>query len=473
MLLPFLLSFLVLGLVQFSTPHIWGADGYLHAQLGKMVLDNGFLKSLPQLPYSLFSIKFSDKEFLYHLFSAPLNIFFNPQTSIKIFALLNALALFSVFLFILKKRKDLVPLVLILLFGSPAFLFNLSRPRTMILSFALMLLSLFFLGKKKYKPYFFLTIFYTMWHVSGPQLSLIFSSIHIFTLLVFEKKLNLKPLLITLAAIGIGFLLHPNFPDNLFYWYLNGIKVPWFATRWGVLELGAEFFPYSIIEYLVNHPLLIPLNLSIFYIAYKKRKSIKPHHLLFLLANLAFFILSFRSQRYANQSFPLALVTLFLLPWPQILKKNLKLVFIFLPPLLILNTLVSFKLKIVSTNIYNGHFEEISKVIQKEVPKDSTIFHANWSDSQYLLGLAPNYKYIVTLDPIYIYDFDKDLHKKYRSIAHGLSQDPKRELKDYFNSKYVHTDKIYFASFYKQLRESSDFTLIYETRVGALFKAND
>lgn len=472
--LAFLFGLIILGSIQFSTPHFWGADGYLHAYLADLVRHQGFIKHIPQLPFSLFAHRFSDKEYLYHLFAAPFTAFANLTPAIKLFALLNSLIFLFIFLQILKKNqtKPLLP-TLFLLLGSPAFLLTLSRPRTMVVSFGLMLLSLHFLSQKKYKLLFALTVFYTAWHTSGPQLSLIFTFLYLAGLFFKTRKINLRPLLFVLPAIAIGFLLHPNFPTNLYFWYLNGIQVPWFATRWGVLELGAEFFPYSLGQYLSLYPLLLPLNLGIYYLAFQYRKKISSRHLLFLLANLAFFFLSFRSQRYAAQSFPLALTTFFLLPHPFKIRKIIPLVSLVLLPLLSLNTMIKFKEYLLSNRIYNGHFEETARVIKEKIPPGATIFHANWSDSQYLLGLAPEYNYLVTLDPIYMYAWDKDLYQKYRHIAQAQSEKPLREIQELFNSSYIHTDKIYFYPFYQQLISTGRVEILFEDQVGALFKINE
>ncbi len=135
--------------------------------------------------------------------------------------------------------------------------------------------------------------------------------------------------------------------------------------------------------------------------------------------------------------------------------------------------MVKFKDYLLLNRIYNGHFEETAKAIKEKIPPGSTIFHANWSDSQYLLGLAPEYDYLVTLDPIYMYAWDKDLYQKYRHLAQAQSENPLQGIQELFGSSYIHTDKIYFYPFYQQLIGTGQVEVLFEDQVGALFKINE
>jgi hypothetical protein len=473
----FLLGSFFLFLIQFATPHIWGADGYLHIYLAKLTRQSGFIQSLPQLPFSLFATHFSNKDWLYHLFASPFTFLPNLILAAKIFALLNTLIFLAIFIFIIKKNSSsskIAYLAILFLFTSFDFLGTLSRPRPMVLSFALMLFSLYLLSQKKIKLFLLTTIFYTAWHTSGPLLSLFFAGIYTFIQLIKIKKINYSLLPLTLVALSLGILIHPNFPNNLYDRYLTTILIPWYTNRWGVLESGAEFFPLPFFQYLIKYPLLIPLNLTTFYLAFQnfrsfKLKNLSFQKLLFFLANAAFFYLSFRSRRYTAQVFPLSILTFFLFLPKKKLSFLTQLSF-FLFPLLFLNTLINLKQSLLSTKLYNSHFEKTAKIIKETIPEGEIIFHANWSDSQYLLGLAPNYKYLVTLDPIYMYQYDQDFYKKYRSIAHAQEEKPEEEIQKNFHSTYIHTDKIYFYPFYQQLLENQKVEVLYEDQIGALLK---
>ena len=104
------------------------------------------------------------------------------------------------------------------------------------------------------------------------------------------------------------------------------------------------------------------------------------------------------------------------------------------------------------------------------VPEKELIFHANWSDSQYLIGLNPKDDYFVTLDPVYMYNKNPELYKIYRDVSFGRTMNPYAVLKDTFKVKYGYAGKNYFNSLIEQIRKDSHFTILAEDQFGVIFK---
>ncbi|MFC1624635.1 hypothetical protein ACFL28_04925, partial [Candidatus Omnitrophota bacterium] len=138
--------------------------------------------------------------------------------------------------------------------------------------------------------------------------------------------------------------------------------------------------------------------------------------------------------------------------------------------LLGLNSFRAIRYNAFTTRVVNTHYEEVGKWIEANVPEGELIFHANWSDSQYFIGLNPKNDYFVTLDPVYMYNRDPRLYKLYRDVAFGRTQDPYTVLKNTFKVKYGYIGKNYFSGLIDQIRQDSRFTIQAEDVLGVIFK---
>jgi hypothetical protein len=112
----------------------------------------------------------------------------------------------------------------------------------------------------------------------------------------------------------------------------------------------------------------------------------------------------------------------------------------------------------------------MANVIKSLIPPGSRIFHSNWSDSQYLIGFAPEYEYYVTLDPIYMYSYNKPLYEEYRNISFGRTKDPYTQLINDFGTYYGYAGKNYFTGLIDQIRRDDRFSIITEDSIGVLFR---
>ena len=111
----------------------------------------------------------------------------------------------------------------------------------------------------------------------------------------------------------------------------------------------------------------------------------------------------------------------------------------------------------------------MASILRKNAPKGSRVFHTNWSDSQYLIGLAPDFQYIVTLDPIYMYNFSPHLYQQYRVTSFAGSSDPYTVLRDTFGAHYGYAGKNYFGNFIGQIKSDTRFVVLGEDELGVVF----
>lgn len=435
----------VLYVVQFSIPQIIGADGYLHWSM------RGVAQGLPQAKFSWFANYFSDKDFIYHLALLP---FSSPKFAAWFF---GAFFIFT-FAFISQKLSGILTGSLVVpgLLLSSQFLRDISEPRPVVLAMALSIIGLWSILNKKYWLGGAIALFYGMTHLSGYMMI-------VMALITRDRKMTG----FVVAGWLLSFLIHPNFPHNIYYFYLNGILVPWYAAKTGVLELGAEFFPLNTQQLVQYFPLLIPGLLSGVYLWVNKNIVSKQ---LFIVWSVYLF-LGLVARKNLTLGYPF-----FLLWLASVLKdKSPTLLGLLLTFLIVgngtISTYNSLQQSLFSESVYNSHFEKVANWLKTNIPAGETIFHTNWSDSQYLIGLDPKHNFIVTLDPIYMYSWNPDLYKKYRDISFGNSEKPYEDIKKHFGAKYGYAGKNYFGGLITQIRQDkTHFTILAEDYLGVIFR---
>ena len=472
-------------IVQFWTPTLFGADGYLHIRMAEFIKNHGLKYDFHWAHYSTFAKNFADKDLLYHILLIPFvkfspNIFFGAKLSAIFFS-----AIFLIFFCIMLRRytlKPLVPLFLLALLMSDRFFYLFCWPRQMIIVIALTILGIHFLIEKKYLPVFFITFIYCLTHVSGPYMFL-YAALTELTRFLNCRKFNLKSLWVTALAIIIAYLLHPNFPNNILVFYLNSIIVPIYSMKWG-LELGAEFFPISTRDYLFSYPFLVLSIVLIPIIALLLRPKATLRTQVYLMHSLVYFVFSFLSQRYIAHGYPLILLCLASYIQDYSRQSEGKEEALNLKPLLYpgliflcvfwvicgVSTYKNLRQSALVHRIYDSHYEAVGDFFKQNIPKGELIFHTNWSDSQYFIGIDPDNDYFVTLDPTYMFYYDRELYNLYRSVSFGSVKDPYDAIKNTLHANYGYAGKNFFSGLIEQVKADPRFKVIGEDNLGIIFK---
>ena len=475
---------ILIFIYQFWIPTLYGADGYLHIRMAEFIKQYGFKYDFVWAKFSTFADHFSDKDFLYHLLLIPFTFFKNIFWGAKLAAAIFASVLFFGYAWLTKKiiNKYLAPLALAAFFGSGVFLEAISNPRPTSLVILADLFLIYFTIKKKYWWLFGLAVAYNLGHVTGP---LAVGFVFIAEIIRFfnHQKFNYKTLAFAAAGAAVGILIHPNFPNNILVFYLNSILVPLLAAKGGVLEFGAEFFPITTREIFSAYPVVIFGIFSFFITAGFAKNQVKFSTKVYLAFAAIFFVAALSGRRYFIQGYPIILLALFsyfsdIIPDKFILKnfiKSKKITAAVIALLLAVslywlsvNTYQYARYNALSNRIYNDHYERIGNWMAKNLPPGQTIFHANWSDSQFFIGLNPKDYYFVTLDPIYMYYKNKERYQLYRDIAFGKTEDPYTELKK-FGVNFGYASKNYFGGLITQLRNDDRFQVLAEDNFGLIF----
>ncbi|RKY41396.1 MAG: hypothetical protein DRP81_08460 [Candidatus Omnitrophota bacterium] len=463
--------------VQFSNSTIFGADGYLHIRMAEFIKKYGLYYKFHWTRYSVFFNNFSDKDLLFHILLIPFTCFKNIFWGAKLASAIFYSFLLMVVYFFLKRysKKEFTFLFLIMFFFSYKFIIALCRPRPFPLVIIITIISIHLLIQKRYILASILTYVYSLTHVSFPYMigyALLIELVRFF----HNKEISLRNLGGVSLGILFGFFFHPYFPNNLLIFYLNGILVPFYAAKTGVLELGAEFFPLHSREFLLSYPFF---TLGMFFILgtllFRNTKTSFTTKSLFAIT-IIYYLGSFLSRRYLIHGWPVFI--LFFSSYNKDLfkegsKKTEKIFVGFLLIILVLFSFTQFpelKKRIKYSELRNKHYENMAYFMRRYFPKGALVFHSNWSDSQYFIGLNPNNDYFVTLDPVYMYYYDKDKYKLYRELSFGKTSDPYFILKNVFGAYYGYAGKDYFMGLVNQIKKDERFEIIKEDIWGILFK---
>jgi hypothetical protein len=337
--------------------------------------------------------------------------------------------------------------------------------------------------RKNWRALIIVSVLYSLTHVSGPFL-LLFALICEAIRFIDEQKWQIKNLLAVAAGVAIGTLAHPHFPNNLLVFYLNAVLVPVYALKWG-LELGAEFFPISTRDFALGYPFLLSGLLIVIALATSKGVRIRTATKIWLGMAGFFLVFAFFSQRYIIHSYPLVLlaVAAYISDWwesrGQALavwqRRKLVMAASLLAAVAALAftgrlTYQAFRESARSEMYYNQHYERIANWMSANIPPGELVFHTNWSDGQYFIGMNPQDDYFVVLDPMYMYYRDPKKYRLYREAAFGNTKDPYSVLRNDFGVRYGYAGKNYFMGLINQVRADPRFQILAEDGMGIVFK---
>src|SRR3989339_1087362 len=109
--LIFIFSFLILLLLQLSTPALLGTDGYFYLKQSLLLPQNDFSNDLPWLPFTQLAQNNGGLHWGFTRLLYPFTVLFNPVLGAKIFIALIGALFFLLFFTVLGKLKIPGPII--------------------------------------------------------------------------------------------------------------------------------------------------------------------------------------------------------------------------------------------------------------------------------------------------------------------------------------------------------------------------
>jgi hypothetical protein len=435
-------SFTTLFLIlQFLVPGIIGFDGYYNLKTAALVAENGFVENFPWITNSILNDNYADIQPLFRLLHIPFIWLFGSLSGAKISSAIFSALVFAIFYFFLSKNKINYPFFwTILYFSASSFLmYRFLLARQMPLMISLMILTIYFLQRKKYWSLGIASILSVSIH-SSFIFQVLIVIIFLFIDKIFTRKFDAKLLVYTFSGTLVGLALNPNFPQNILFLYTQIFEVNLVSNLY-----NSEWKPWSILEFLLNNFFILILLLISSFLLVRSRKITKDQAL-FLTLTLIFLVYTFVAKRMHEFLVPFTimgasfLINDFLKGKNNLVKKN-KIIFSFL-----ILVILSINLYILKTSYLDQEFfhkfEGCSYWMQKNVPKDSVIFNNAYA-FPYLFFKNDKLRYTHGIDLTYSYLYDKGKFLIYMDILQGKLNDIKTDyiIKDY-NPDFVFSGKL-------------------------------
>jgi len=237
--LVFVVSWAVFYALYMPLVLLFDTDSYLHLAIAREYGQQGMLQSLDWARFSVMHDGYGDKELLFHLFLAPFAGWMDAETGGKLaLALLNALIATTLFHLGSRAQGRWGGLAALLVFGlSGTFALRMIRLRPELLSVLLLLWIVMAAGQRRYRTLAALTFAYAYAHTAVQALFGLCIGWFVWNAWA-HRRWCWQLLAYPAAAIGLAFVLHPQFPANLDIWVVQNVD---FFKYKSVLDVGEEF----------------------------------------------------------------------------------------------------------------------------------------------------------------------------------------------------------------------------------------
>jgi hypothetical protein len=448
--LVFLLFFTAFILIQFSSLNLTGTDAYYHIKYANLYQSLGIVETLNNFSIGEYTIlnKFpTDLSFFHHIFLIPFT-YGDLIAGSKIAAVFLAALIFSLFYWILKKSKIKYSLIwtLLLFAASSDFIFRVTLSRAFLLSIIFLILGFYLIINKKYFYLLLLSLIYTLTYTAS-QLILIIGLIYVLIEYWKTKKFDWRILAYLFAGLLIGLIVRPDFPQNFYTIFIQNFYVIFYKLKGVQLNIGVEMHPISasvkdnlVLIYLFG----IGIASMIINFIEKRIKKNKLSIIYIYAFSLSVFfcILTFMSQRFFEYWIPFTVLfaafTFKYLSrdnyWKRIIAEFIKIFqkkYYFLSWLkyfflVALGSIIIFfsyanitkAIKSMEENIYPfDKYKGAGEWLKQNTLQNSIVFNANWDNFPQLFFYNHHNRYIVGMDPTFMYVYDKKLYWLWHNIT--------------------------------------------------------
>ena len=436
------ITFLViLSLTQFIVPNIIGFDGHHHIKTADIIKKEGFIKEFPWAKHTIFADNYADIHLLFRIILMPFTLL-SLELGAKIASIIFGTIAFIIFYWFLEKNKIKYPFfwTLLYLFTAESLMYRFLLPRQMPLIIALLILTIYFLQRKKYLFLGMTSLVFVLLHSSFVFQFLLIALYFILEKL-FSKKLDYKILLYPSIGIIFGLVMNPYFPNNILMLYNQIFKVNLVANLFNV-----EWKPWTFFEFIKNNILVLFYIIASIIILIRSKKITKTQSLYFSLT-IFFLVYTLVSRRMQEFLIPFSILTLSLFLNNYLTKfdksKLLKYVKIFSILMIIIIGIGNFSLlrNDVINNNFLFNYEGCSEWMKETIPKNSLIF-TNAYAFPYLFSKNSDLIYTHGIDLTYSYLYEPKKFERYMGIMQGTIKDDNDYIILDYNPDYVFSGKV-------------------------------
>lgn len=488
----------ILWEAQFSFSYFYGNDAYYHVRYAQTFTQRGISKTFPWTQFSIWKDHFSDKDFLYHLY---LLLFCSNDGSLikrgKIAALTLACGVFVVFFIIVLRNRLITPYIwpLLLLVSGPSFQHRLLSVRPQFFGVLISMLYVDSFINDRRKSLFLYCLLWPLLHSSYPLIPVLGGIILLSSL---DRKKGIRLFTYSIVGMGLGVILNPYFPNNLYFFWVQGVLV--LRNSSGLQSsmpkiLGAELSPFPLSELLLFSTVTVMAfllslvgSVTTRLLSWKMDDKVKSY----LLISSFFFISTLIWRRFIEYWIPFA--TLFagfflsqLLEREKVkqfykkgslMKLAAGMFLLLIIGLLLLQRIeLEEHLKVCKTgrpSIVLPIFKSGAEWIKQNIEPGQTVFHPSWNEFSQLYCFDPSHFYIIGLDPSFFYYYDIDLFDLWYRIYQGEVSDVYESVRYKFNSNVIFLPKYQNSEIlYGRLQKDNRILKKYEDPYCSIFQLTD
>lgn len=434
-LLLFLVALLLQGLQNKNFAD--GDTGY-HLAVARYTAAHGVLVDFPWTPFSWLGKHYADKELALHLLMVPFSGLDINLASRIVGALLGGVLLCTLYGVLRAARAPGAGFwTLAAVASSGAFIYRFVIVRPHLMAITLTMILVYAGGTRRWRALalacFAYPFCYTAWHVP----------LGLGVLAALANGIGRQPrwwapAVVAPLSLALGVLAHPNFPNNLQFFWIQNVEVL-FQTAWAGregFELGGEFLPFTTrgLARYVAVPALATLGAVV---VLARGRSREPLALLALAAALGFGLLTTQTQRFIEYLSPLSMLALALalgpgadrrwatgalaagLAWTGLVGTH--------PIGLLRDQTIKFP-------------EPVAEALQRLVPEGAMVFHCEWLDVGEMMLALPERRFLFALDPVLFYRGDPEAYRAWFTMLRQPPERPSEPLQRIFHADYVLCD---------------------------------
>lgn len=438
-----------------------GPDSHYHAALSQRMLERGpFFDDFPWATETLWVQRYFDKDWLFHLYLAPF-VGGDPVLGGKLAVLLLALGVAAAYWALLTAAGVRRPLLWVLALpllgaGFLALRYGLLRPH--VLSYIWLFGMLAAMLRRQRWWVAGLTVLWALSHAShwlAPGLVLAYDLAYAVVDDAGRRRPRLawKGALLPWAVAGfvLGTLLHPQFPNNVSGLWVQNVEV--LTNYWSKApELDAlrprELQPmgWHLFTYLLPLTLLTPLT-----VAWAVRRRLRPSRTLLLLSlyALGFIALAIMSLRFIDYAAPLWLAALALVwaqaPLPEMRHGRLLAMLgiggflaLTLPPYL--DIWQRYPMRLAEEWGDGPAHAAAADYLDTHLAPGDIVYAAAWDVSAFLFLRAPRQRYLLFLDPVFMYRHDPRRFALWARLNSGELPNAAQQMQTVFGARAVLLD---------------------------------
>lgn len=498
--LPYLAVFAasgLLGVLVQTTPTFADPDSFYHAKMALELSARGIFTQFPWLQFTLLRDSFADHQFLYHVALIPWVRILPPLLGLKLATVVFFATAVTAFYGLLRGWGiGHAGLATALLVVSSPFLFRANLAKAQPLAFAVLFVFLACLTRSRHR-WLVVVSFAYVWLYGGWPLAVVLAGLHAAVLLVLAKAAARRAVWRQQAAavgavvlgVAAALLAHPYFPHHLrLYW--NQIVEIAVINYQGTIGVGHEWYPYPALELLAATSLATLATiagLTLYALTWRRQL---PRTTFLLLATTFLYVLTIRSQRNVEYLVPFMLLFAadalhgglagqpLVAFWRELkaflLDQKLLLAVVGLPlvltPYIVVRDVWSVRAAF-ANGIPLTRFQAASAWLAAQAPPGAQIFHSDWDDFPMLFYFNSRSRYVVGLDPTFMYRFDPIRYWAWERVTTGRERAKLYDVVAHqFGAAYVFVGQEQAETMGKLVAGNAGFRPVYRDDEAAIYE---